>query len=86
MPALARLAHSLASNLQAKVATIVVPSRFCHGSPVIRALSKEHHSSEARLLHGLLCLYINIYVYIFIYRHPGNSLVFAFRTSIVLQS
>ena len=38
--ALAHLTHSLANNLQ--VATIVVPSRCCHGSKVIGAPSKGH--------------------------------------------
>ena len=55
MLALARLAHSLASNLQ--VATIVVPSRFCHGSTVVGVLSKECRSSEARHRQASLLIY-----------------------------
>ena len=62
MLALARLAHSLASNLQ--VATIVVPSRFCHESTVVGALSKECRSSEARHRQASLLIY---YVFASVY-------------------
>ena len=51
--ALAHLAYSLASNLQPST-YIAVPSGFCHGSTVVRALSKKRHSSEATK-DGLLC-------------------------------
>ena len=47
---------------QQPASTIVVPSRFCHGSIVVRAPSKKRRSSEARRRRASLLVYIYMYI------------------------